>query len=698
MIKLTKMPYGGDYNPEQWPEEVWEEDMRLFRQAGIDMVSVNVFGWGRIQPEEDVYDFGWLDRVLDLLQANGIRACLGTGTAVYPSWLGRRHAELQRVDFQGRKRKYGGRANFCPNSPVFRRYASALTERVAERYKDHPALAIWHVSNEYNGYCYCDNCADAFRRWLKERYGSVERVNEAWSTSFWNHLYYDWEDIVTPTETTIFWGDSKASYSGMVLDYMRFQSDSLLECYRMERAILKRITPGVPVTTNFMGYWKELDYFKWAREIDVITWDSYPEPGHTPARTAMWHDLMRGLKGGQPFLLLEQAPDHAQWMDYNVPKRPGVMRLWSYQAMARGADSVMFFQLRQSRGGGEKLHGAVIPHAGHGGTRVFREVAALGGELECLGDTLVGGVTPARIGLLFDWEIWWALELCAGPTKDLKYIDQVLKVYTAFYDQSLQVDLLHPDMDFAGYDILAAPALYMVPDGLAEKLERFTAAGGTFITTFFSGLADAHDRIVTGGYPGPLRKLLGIWVEESDILLPGVKNRVVAPQPAPAHTSQADAAHTTPEAPLLQPGEAFDCTLMCDILHTEGAEVHAVYGGDYYAGTPAVTCNRFGEGEAWYVATDADPRFMAGWVRRAVRKHGIAPVLETPVDVEAARRVKDGIAFIIVLNHAAESRTVRLNEACTDLLSGRLLCGDEELEPYGVRLLVHAETGASRVR
>lgn len=687
MLNLNKLAFGGDYNPEQWPEPVWEDDMRLFRQAGIDLVSVNVFGWGRIEREEGVYDFEWLDRVMELLHRNGIRACLGTGTTVYPSWLGRKFPELQRVDFQGRKRQYGGRANFCPNSPVFRQYASALAERTAERYKQHPALALWHVSNEYNGYCYCGQCAAAFRLWLKGKYGSVKRVNEAWSTAFWNHYYYDWEDIVTPTETTIFWGETKSSYPGLVLDYNRFQSDSLLACYRMERAILKRITPEVPVTTNFMGYWKELDYFKWAKDIDIISWDSYPEPGHSPARTAMWHDLMRGLKEGQPFLLLEQAPNHAQWMEYNVPKRPGVMRLLSCQAVARGADSVMYFQLRQSRGGGEKMHGAVISHAGHGDTRVFREVAGLGDELAQLGGTLPGSRLEARVAMLFDWDNWWALELCAGPTKDLKYIDQLLKYYTVFYERNIPVDLIHPDMDFSRYGVILAPVQYMVTGPLAAKLERFTASGGTFVTTFFSGIADEHDRIHPGGYPGPLRKLLGIWVEERDILLPGSENRMEAVPEVASDPVISDAAARASRSPLLQPGDSIPCRLICDIVRPEGAEVHAVYGRDYYAGSPALTCNLFGAGEAWYVAADPDPQLIGALIGHMAARHHITPALAAPPGVEAVRRGEGDNGVLFLLNHAAEARTVPLDGDYYGLPGSRTVSGDITLEPYGVRIL-----------
>lgn len=672
-LEWINIPYGGDYNPEQWPESVWEEDMELFKQASINMATVNVFGWGRLQPEEDRFDFDWLDRIMDMLHERGIRVCLGTGTTVYPSWMGRKYPELQRVDFQGRKRKYGNRAVFCPNSPVFRKFASQLVEKVAERYGNHPALDIWHISNEYNGYCYCENCEKAFREWLKRRYGTVDRVNEAWSTAFWNHLYYDWEDIVSPTETTIYWGEAKSSYPSMSLDYARFQSDSLLECCLMERDILKRVTPDIPVTTNFMGYFKEIDYYKWAQEIDIVSWDNYPQPGDSPAKSAFWHDLMRGLKQGQPFMLLEQAPDHAQWMDYNVPKRPGEMRLMSYQALARGADSVMFFQLRQSRGAGEKLHGGVIPHAGHGNTRVFREVAGLGAELLRLGDRFIGSRIPAKVAILFDWENWWAVDQCVGPTKDMNYIEQILKYYTALYNRNIPVDIIHPEADFSDYSLILAPVLYSMPDGLSDKLEHFTAEGGTFVTTYFSGYVDSNDRIEIGGYPGKLRKLLGIWVEESDILLPGNPNRMILSE---KFTGSAE--------------KEYECRLMCDVVHLEGAESWAQFGEDYYAGFPAVTRHGYGRGEAWYVATQVEESFIGAWLGYLAERAGIKPLPGATVSgVETTLRLgADGQTYLFVMNHNPAPVTFELEGSYMDLIAYNVWAGLTELPAYGVQVLV----------
>jgi beta-galactosidase len=426
MIKarLPRVFYGGDYNPDQWPREVWDEDMRLFKLAHINVATLPVFSWALLQPDETHYDFGWLDEIVELLWKNGVFVCMATSTAAHPAWMARRYPDLLRVDFQGRKRKFGARHNSCPNSPSYRTFAPKLAGALAERYQHHPALAAWHVSNEFGGACYCENCAAAFRVWLQRRYGSLDEVNERWYTRFWGHTFYDWEEIVPPNALSESWSPGRTFFQGLALDYARFNSDSMLGCYRLEHDVLKQVTPGVPVTTNFMGTYNELDYFAWAPYLDIVSWDSYPSNEADPAEVALRHDLMRGLKGGQPFMLMEQAPSQVNWQDYCSLKPPGLMRLHSYQAVAHGADAVMFFQLRQSRGSAEKYHGAVISHAGHEQTRVFRDVAELGSELEALGDAFLGARAEAEVAIVFDWENWWAVELSNGPSRDLKYIPQ----------------------------------------------------------------------------------------------------------------------------------------------------------------------------------------------------------------------------------------------------------------------------------
>ncbi|WP_339268166.1 beta-galactosidase [Paenibacillus sp. FSL W8-0187] len=668
--KLPKMWYGGDYNPEQWDAEAWKEDDRMFKLAGIDVATINVFSWALSQPDEDTYDFAWLDETIDRLYRNGIYICLATSTGAHPAWMARKYPDVLRVDYEGRKRKFGGRHNSCPNSPTYRKYAKIMAGKLAERYKDHPAVLIWHVSNEYGGYCYCDNCAAAFRAWLEQRYGTLDAVNKAWNTRFWGHTFYDWEDIVVPNALSEEWSGNRTNFQGISLDYRRFQSDSLLDCYKLERDELKRITPDIPVTTNLMGFYPELDYFKWAKEMDVVSWDNYPSLDTPYSYTAMAHALMRGLKGGQPFMLMEQTPSVQNWQPYNSAKRPGVMRLWSYQAVAHGADTVMFFQLRRSIGACEKYHGAVIEHVGHEFTRVFRECAELGKELQQLGDRILDARSDAKVAIIYDWENRWGIDLSSGPTVALNYVNEVHKYYDALHQLHIQTDMISVEEDFRKYDVVIAPVMYMAKQGFAERVEAFVSQGGTFVTTFFSGIVNEHDLVTLGGYPGELRKVMGIWAEEIDALLPGQQNQMVM------------------RGPKGQLKGTYDCGILCDVIHAEGAEVVAEYGSDYYQGTPSLTVNSFGQGKAWYVATSPEPKFLKDLMQTICNDHGIEPVLKAPEGVEVTKRVKEDVEFTFVLNHMPESKPVPLEgDTYVDLLTEEEHRDSCEVPARGVMIL-----------
>lgn len=640
--RLPKMFYGGDYNPEQWDHDTHLDDLDLFKQAGIDIATLNVFSWARNQPDEVTYNFEWLDNYINSLYESGIYTCLATSTGAHPAWMATRYPDILRVEKDGRKRKFGGRHNSCPNSPTYRHYSVEIARRLAERYKEHPAILVWHISNEYGGECYCDNCEKAFRVWLKQRYGTLDAVNKAWNTAFWGHTFYDWDEIVVPDHRSEEWGENSSSFQGISLDYTRFNSDSMLECYQLEYDAIRSIIPDALITTNLMGFYKPLDYFKWAKHMDIVSWDNYPGLNTPVSFTALAHDLMRGLKDGDPFMLMEQTPSQQNWQPYNSLKRPGVMRLWSYQAVAHGADTVMFFQLRRSIGACEKFHGAVIEHAGHANTRLFRETSALGHELQKLGDQLLDSRIEASVAILFDWDNWWAIDKSSGPTVALKYVEQIHKYYKALYNRNVQVDIVSVDSDLSGYKLVIAPVLYMVKPGLAAKLEQFTENGGTFVTTFFSGIVNENDLVTLGGYPGELRKLLGIWVEEIDALLPSMRNSIVMKET------------------IGELSGSYECGMLCDLLHTEGADVLAEYGTDFYKGMPVLTRHAFGQGEAWYIASDGEESFIAGLLQHLCQKQNIQPVLDTPAGVEAGRRVKDGQAFLFLLNHNAEAATVEL--------------------------------------
>ena len=663
--KADKILYGGDYNPEQWPEEVWKEDMALFQKAHIDIVTLNVFSWALLQRSEEEYHFEQLDRIMEMVRENGLKVCMATSTAVHPAWMARKYPDILRVDFEGRKRKFGGRANSCPNSPTYRKYSRILAGKLAERYKDYDNIVAWHISNEYSGECYCENCEKNFRLWLQKKYHTLECLNRSWNTAFWGHTFYDWEEIVAPDMRSEYFEPERTYFQPISLDYRRFMSDSMLECYRLEYQAIKEVIPDAEITTNLMDFYKPLDYFKWAPEMDFISWDCYPDNGEPYARTSMAHDLMRGLKGGQSFALMEQTPTVSNWLPYNSLKRPGVMRLLSYQAVAHGADTVMFFQMRKSAGACEKFHGAVIEHAGTADTRVFGEVSALGQELCRLGSRTLGMRTRSEIAMIFDWDNWWGMEYSAGPTRELKYLEEFGKYYMALRNRNYNIDIVSPEQSLDAYSLVIAPVWYMVKGDDDENIRSFVQRGGTFVTTFFSGMVQENDLIVPGGYPGKLRDILGIWVEEEDALPPDQENA------------------------FRYRGKTYPARILCDLLHPEGAEQmdETGYLSDFYAGMPVITRNRMGKGYACFVAASSNEEFYRDFLGDICAKCHIRPVLETPEGVEVTSRQNEKETLFFVLNHNAADTKIKLPFSGVDLISGETYPeGEVLLKGYDVKI------------
>lgn len=643
--KIKKMPYGGDYNPEQWPEDTWAEDMRLLKLAHIDIVTLNVFSWAALQSDEVTYHFEKLDKIMNLVRDNGMKVCMATSTGAHPAWMARKHPDILRVESNGMRRKFGSRHNSCPNSPTYQKYAKALAARLAERYKDYDNIVAWHISNEYGGECYCENCEKAFRVWLKEKYHTIDEVNRAWDTAFWGHTFYDFDDIVVPNHLSEHWGNDRTTFQGISLDYKRFNSESLLNAFRLEYDAIQAITPDIPITTNLMGTYQPLDYQMWGKYMDFISWDNYPSNETPLEETAMRHDLMRGTKQGKPFALMEQTPSVTNWLPYNMLKRPGVMRLWSYQAVAHGADTVMFFQMKRSIGACEKYHGAVIDHVGNENTRVFREVTELGAELEKLGSQTLGARTDAKAAIVFDWDNWWGISYSAGPSIYLDYCQEVLHYYKALHNKNIPVDMIGVEDDLSKYSLVIAPVLYMVKGNYDEKIRTFVENGGRFLTTFFSGYVDEHDLVTIGGYPGKLRDILGIWVEEEDALPKEMENR------------------------FSYHGKTYPAKMLCDLLHTEGAQALTSYEKDFYAGMPVLTKNAFGKGYGYYVATSSDDAFYEDYLSEICAEAGITPIMDTPATVEVTMRSNANGSFVFLLNHGEETYETALPFAGTDLLT-----------------------------
>lgn len=661
---FSSILYGGDYNPNQWPREIWREDMRLFHKAGINSATVNVFSWAKNQPFETEYDFSELDDIMNMLGAEGLQAVLATSTAALPAWMVKRYPEVTRTDFEGRHHTFGQRHNACPNSPVYQRFAAQMAGRLAQRYGGHPALVCWHVNNEYGGECYCENCAKAFRVWLRKRYGTLEALNRAWNTEFWGHTLYDWDEIVPPNALSEGIDADRTTFQGISLDYRRFMSDSMLANFKAERDAIRQYDKETPITTNLMGSYKPLDYFCWAKEMDIVSWDNYPSYNTPWSYVAMQHDLMRGLKN-RPFMLMEQTPSQQNWQPYNSLKRPGQMRAQSYQTMAHGADTIQFFQLRRSVGACEKFHGAVIAHKGTDDTRVFREVTQLGQELRKIGTRLMGAGQTSQVALLFDWDNYWALEYASGPHRDLKYVDQIHQYYRVFYERNISVDLVPVDADLTKYRMVVAPVLYMVKAGMKERLEAFVRQGGILVSGFMSGIVGESDNVHLGGYPGPLRELAGVWIEEIDALAPEQHNTV-----------------------RFEDGAEGSCSLLCDIMHLEGAKALAVYTSDFYAGTPVVTRNVYGQGSVYYIGTQLERATLSYVLNRAAQEADVHPVIEDSTALEVVCREQGDARYYFIMNFTGKPQPLPTCFAgCEDLLTDRVLCEDESVNPFDTMLV-----------
>jgi beta-galactosidase len=652
---LPHIAFGGDYNPDQWPEEVWREDVRLMKQAGVNLVSLGIFSWSRLEPSDGQFDFEWFDSVMDLLDGRDIKVDLATATASPPPWLSHAHPEMLPVLADGTRLWPGARQHYCPSSPVYRDAAGRLVEKMAERYGKHPALAMWHVGNEYGCHvaaCYCDVSAAACRDWLRERYSSIDGLNDAWGTDFWSQRYSSWEEILPPRQAPT-WHNPTQS-----LDYMRFSSDALLECYEIEHAILQRITPDIPVTTNFMNFFKPLDYWKWAEREDVVSLDNYPDPSdpRSGMKAAMVGDLMRSLGGGRPWILMEQTTHRVNWREVNVPKAPGQSRLWSMQAVARGADGVMFFQWRQSRAGAEKHHSAMVPHGPVESSPSWKEVVRLGGELASL-DAVCGARSHADVAMLLDWESWWALELPSKPSNLIRQVEQIESYYEFLFDSNIAVDFARPGSNLAGYRLVLAPNLYLVGDRAAAELVEFVHGGGTLVMSYFSGIVDPNEHIRLGGYPAPFKRALGLQVIDFHPLALGAEIGL-------DHKG----------------GTRARATIWSDDIELTGAEALATFSGAELAGRPAITRNRAGSGTAYYVGTRPDAASMARILKLAMTDANVQPVAEAPQGVEATRRTGHGKTFLFLLNHRDVAVDVPVKEAGHNLLDG------SEVHPGLIRL------------
>ncbi len=658
LVRERGLLYGGDYNPEQWPADVWAQDVALMSAAGVNLVTVGVFSWGRLEPQPGEWDVAWLDQVLDLLADAGIAVDLATPSASAPPWLAVDHPQTSAVNQDGVRMSHGSRNHFCPTSPVYREHVLRIVRMLAERYADHPALAMWHVGNEFGQVCYCDLCADAFRDWLRRRYGSLDELNRAWGTAFWSQHHGRWSEVIPPRTAPYLHNPTQE------LDYRRFTSDQLRDLYRIQAEVLRTVTPAVPVTTNFMGFFPGVDYQSWTDDLDVVADDWYADPAdpRSPARAAMTHDLMRSLGDGRSWVLMEQATSAVNWRPHNLPRSAGTMLVDSIRAVAHGADAICYFQWRASLAGAERFHSAMLPHAGPD-TDLHRSVIEQGDVLRRL-RPVVGTRVDARAALVFDWASWWAGGAPGSPSDRMDAVDRLLDAYEPLWRAGIAVDIVPPGADLDRYRLVVVPGLYLVSDREAANVARVPERGGVLLVGPFSAIADPDAHVRAGRFPGPWAEVLGISGEQHRPLPDtGVEVRSELFGDFTAHT-------------------------WSELLRADDADVLAHYAGAGLADRPALTRRTHTDGgSAWYLSTVPPADALHRIVLAAAEAAGLRPALDCPPQVEAIRRGD----VLFLLNHGGQSRTVHLPYPATDLIGGTRTTGDLVLPAESAAALIEED-------
>lgn len=668
--------HGGDYNPDQWLDypDIIKEDAEMMAVARINTVTLGIFSWAQLEPQEGVFHFDWLDEAIETIYQKGGNVILATPSGGRPQWLSEAYPEVNRTDQFGQQHSHGFRHNHCYSSPIYREKVQVINRKLAERYGNHPALSMWHISNEYSGECFCDECQMNWRQWLKNKYGTLEAINQSWWLNFWGNRYTDWSQVVAPSPL----GEHKVH--GMDLDWKRFVTEMTIDFYLAELRPIRELTPDIPVTTNFMAEGHDnhdfiplegIDYGEFAKHVDVISWDSYPDWHNnfeTVARTAMKsayvHDQYWSLKR-QPFLVMESTPSEVNWHQINKSKRPGMHMLSAMQQLAHGSDSTLYFQWRKSRGNSEKFHGAVVDHDNSMENRVFKEVAEYGRRLEAIAE-IKGTGKEVKVAIIFDWDSNWALKRGGGfgrPTR--RYPQTLQEHYAIFWEQDIPVDIVTSEQSLGQYDLVIAPMLYLMTKKTMIMLQDYVRQGGTLVSSYFSGLVNETDLLYLGGWPKPLQELFGIDLLELDTLYDDQHNQ------------------------LLYQHKFYETKDYSGVIKVLDSQILGTYETDFYAGTPAVTTKNYGQGKSYYLAARTGEDFLAVFYEPIIRSLRLENQLVTQgnPEVSVQSRVGKNSQYHFMMNFSEECQAIMISRRVTDMESGQSLIGKLSLKPYEVRIV-----------
>lgn len=674
MTKPNMFALGSSYYPEQWEPSRWEDDFRKMQEIGFNTVRMGEFAWAFFEPAPGQFSFDWMDRAINLAARRGVKTILCTPTASPPPWLRQQQPDVLGGNEKG-PFKYGARKGYCTNSAAFLSAADRIVTAMVKHYEGNPNIAGWQLDNEpgYPFVCYDDNCLHAFRRWLQERYRSLERLNLAWGTAFWSHVYSDWDQIEFPINV----GDGGWN-PGQRLDYRRFFSRSYLDYLRRQEQILRPAVGDGYIFTNWPNTTWSVDVFEAAGFLDLSAWDNYTAtPGVTPAReqfgSGLNHDLCRCAGPNGRFLIAEQStqpPAHAL---------PEGIRLQTYIDLAHGAEGTIFFEWRPPLGGAEQGYISILQLDGSFGP-AYQQYVQMGEELARIGPELARAQTVSEVALLYSYENQWEQGFWCGENG---YDSEAHRWYQGLKTLGHNIDVLPPSADLSAYRLVVAPGLRIATEDLAERLARYVSSGGCLVLNHQAGTRQEDNRYHELLTPGVFLDLAGVKVPSRVAAgaLAGQLMLGLSDQGTRGHGVMFDGDdHSFEPAAVLE---------RIDLVTAQGV---AQFRGGRMTGAPAITMNRFGLGRLYYVGCESrDPAFYDRLGRFLGEALAIEPLLDVPEGVEVVSRIKDDLEYLFVLNLTEEMKVIALPERMKELVTEKEYPNSLGLPGLDIRIFVRKQ-------